>query len=73
MTDRSEISFGNITNDKLFIIVVNHTKWVLQKYPVNACGVRDDLSGDMLMLSQNSLVYLSTNILKVYNTTKLLC
>ena len=23
------------------IIIVDHTKWVLQKYPVNACGVRD--------------------------------
>ena len=27
-----------------------------KKYPVNACGVRDGLSGDMLALSRCSLV-----------------
>ena len=39
---------------------MNQTKKVLQKYPVNACGMRDDLSGGMLVLSRRNLVYLFT-------------
>ena len=36
---------------------MNHTKLVLQKIPVNACGVRDGLSGDMLVSSRRNLVF----------------
>ena len=43
----------------LKIIIVNHTKWVLQKHPVNASGVRDDLSGDMFTSSQPNLILVS--------------
>ena len=35
---------------------MNHSKWVLQKYPVSICGLRDDLSGDMLTSSQRNFV-----------------
>ena len=35
---------------------MNHTKWVLEKYPVNACGLRDDLSGDMFASSRRNFV-----------------
>ena len=38
------------------LIIVNHKKWVLQKYPVNACGVRGGLCGDMLASSRRILV-----------------
>ena len=35
---------------------MNHTKWVLQRYPVNAYGMRDGLIEDMLVSSQRNLV-----------------
>ena len=34
---------------------MNHTKWVLQKYQMNACGMTDGLSGDMLASSWRNL------------------
>ena len=42
--------------------MVNNAKWVLQKYPVNACAVRDGLSGDMLVSSRRSLVLKCFNV-----------
>ena len=41
---------------KRFIIIVNLTKWVLQKFLMNACGMRDGMSGDMLASTQHNLV-----------------
>ena len=38
---------------------MNDTKWVLQKYLVSACGVRDGLSGNMLASSQLNLVFIN--------------
>ena len=36
---------------------MNHTKWILQKkYPVNASGVTDGLSGDILASSRRNLI-----------------
>ena len=37
----------------------SHKIGVPKKYPVNACGMRDGLSGDMLALSRPNLVYQS--------------
>ena len=36
---------------------MNHTKWVLEKHPVNDCGLRDDLSGDMFASSRHNFVF----------------
>ena len=48
---------------------MNHTKWVLQKYPVNACGVRDGLSVDMLVSLLTSHKFEQIfNIMEIYST-----
>ena len=52
---------------KWFVIIVNQTKWMLHKYPVNAYGVRDGLSGDMLTLSRRNLVYRSFYTIAIAN------
>ena len=31
-------------------IIGNHIKWVLKIFPMNACGMRYDLSGDMFLV-----------------------
>ena len=54
----------------LSIIIVNHTKWVLQKYQLNACGVRDGMSGDMFALSLCNLIEISGKVFFIIPHTK---